>query len=232
MLLQHSSSGSCQCLLCLQLGLPVASATFQLWSAASASQKLSAVYLQASKDSGAWPEISNRLANLDICQSTRGTRTLLGSSSSLCSGAAWPRLPARHLLFILPSSCSERCKRRRFQALAGEASGNSSCSLAGSRPSWRGAEQFQMRVRKQRANVDSFAGGGVVSKARSDCFAAELNVRWTRKTPYSEGSRVWGRGKSPLKIPGSSWKPATAQSASGLLVTCSSGCQLMAQLVH
>lgn len=33
-----------------------------------------------------------------------------------------------------------------------------------------------MRVRKQRANVDSFTGAGVVGKAHSsDCFAAELN---------------------------------------------------------
>lgn len=54
-----------------------------------------------------------------------------------------------------------------------------------------------MRVRKQRANVDSFTGGGVVGKACSDCFAAELNVPWTCKTPYPEGSRVWGGERDP-----------------------------------
>lgn len=30
-------------------------------------------------------------------------------------------------------------------------------------------------------------------KHTPDCFAAELNVPWTCKTPYPEGSRVWGR---------------------------------------
>ena len=65
-----------------------------------------------------------------------------------------------------------------------------------------------------------------------DCFAAELNVPWSSKSPYPEGSRVWGWQKSPLKIPDNSWKRATAQLFSGLLVTYSSGCQLVAELVH
>lgn len=51
--------------------------------------------------------------------------------------------------------------------LAGEASRNLSCSLAGSHPFWRDEEQFQMHVHKQRANVDSFTGGRVVGKAHS-----------------------------------------------------------------
>ena len=57
-----------------------------------------------------------------------------------------------------------------------------------------------MHVRKQRANVDSFTGGGVVGKAHSDCFAAELNVPWTCKTLYPEGSREVG--DEPPKNPG------------------------------
>lgn len=105
---------------------------------------------------------------------------------------------AGHLLFILPGSHSERYKRRRFQALAGEASRNSSCSLAGSCPSWRNEEQFQMHVRKQRANVRSFAGGGVVGKARSGCFAAEINVLWMCKTPFPKGAKVFGGGGRAL----------------------------------
>lgn len=40
-----------------------------------------------------------------------------------------------------------------------------------------------MHVCKQRANVDSFTGAGVVGKAHSDCFAADLNVPWMYKTP-------------------------------------------------
>lgn len=113
-------------------------------------------------------------------------------------------------------------KRGRFQALAGEASRNSSCSLAGSSPSWRNEEQFQLRVRKQRANVDSFTGGGVVGKARSGCFAAELNVPRMYKALYSEGSMVWV-GESPLKMLGSSWKPATAQPLLGIWLQAVSG---------
>lgn len=57
------------------------------------------------------------------------------------------------------------------------------CSLAGSRPFWRAQERLQMRVRKHRANVDSFTRAGVVGKAHSDCFAAQLSVPWTYKTP-------------------------------------------------
>lgn len=54
-----------------------------------------------------------------------------------------------------------------------------------------------MRVRKQRANVDSFTRAGVVGKAHSDCFAAELSVPGMYKTPQPEGSRVWGVGEEP-----------------------------------
>lgn len=66
--------------------------------------------------------------------------------------------------------------------LAGEGSRNPWCSLAGSGPSWRNEEQFQLRVRKHGANVDSFMGAGAVGKARSGCFAARLNVPWMAKT--------------------------------------------------
>lgn len=55
-----------------------------------------------------------------------------------------------------------------------------------------------MRVRKQRANVDSFTRAGVVGKAHSDCFAAQLSVPWAYKTAYPEGARTWGVGKEPL----------------------------------
>lgn len=54
-----------------------------------------------------------------------------------------------------------------------------------------------MRVRKQRANVDSFTRAGVVGKAHSDCFAAQLSVPWAYKTAYPEGARTWGVGKEP-----------------------------------
>lgn len=46
----------------------------------------------------------------------------------------------------------------------------------------------------------------MVGKARSGCFAAELNVPRMYKALYSEGSMVWV-GESPLKMLGSSWKP-------------------------
>lgn len=149
-----------------------------------------ATYLQAFEDPDPWPELSIPLPTWGLWQKTRRAPVLIIISSSLCKGirgcATAP--PVRLLLFILPGSHSERHKR--FQVLAGEASRNSSCSLAGSWPSWRDDEQLQMHVRKQRANVDSFTGGGVVGKACSDCSAAELNVPWTCTSLYPEGSMV------------------------------------------
>lgn len=38
---------------------------------------------------------------------------------AVCSGAAWPQLPAQPRLFILPGSGWERCEWRRSQALWG-----------------------------------------------------------------------------------------------------------------
>lgn len=55
----------------------------------------------------------------------------------------------------------------------------------------------------------------MVGKARSGCFAAELNVPWMYKALYSKCSMVWV-GESPLKMLGSSWKLATVQPLLGI----------------
>lgn len=158
MLLQHRPSVRAQHPLCPELGFPFASATFQLHgllllpprnSLWCISGLLRIEMPEGLRSAALWPVAEGRRAQFwDLCALGPPGRSCLHSPSCLFCLA-----PAR-------GTANGGASKR-----SGEASRNASCSLAGSRPFWRDEEQLQMHVRKQRANVDSFTGAGVVGKA-------------------------------------------------------------------